>query len=138
MRTTLHIDDNLFTLAKKVAAGSRRTLTAVVEDALRQALTPLAARIDWAFVYGSMARAEAVSESDIDLMVIGQLGLAELTPVLRRAEQQVGRPINPTLYRPEEWNQKRQQGHPFLLQVLQGEKLFLLGNPDELAIPAGR
>jgi hypothetical protein len=38
MRTTLQIDDQLFRAAKKAAAESGRTLTAVVEDALRQAL----------------------------------------------------------------------------------------------------
>jgi hypothetical protein len=39
MRTTLRIDDQLFRAAKKAAAESGRTLTAVVEDALRQSLT---------------------------------------------------------------------------------------------------
>jgi hypothetical protein len=38
MRTTLQIDDQLFRAAKKAAAESGRTLTAIVEDALRQAL----------------------------------------------------------------------------------------------------
>jgi hypothetical protein len=38
MRTTLRIDDQLLRDAKKAAAETGRTLTAVVEDALRQAL----------------------------------------------------------------------------------------------------
>ncbi len=38
MRTTLRIDDQLLRTAKKAAAESGRTLTAVIEDALRQAL----------------------------------------------------------------------------------------------------
>jgi hypothetical protein len=38
MRTTLRIDDQLLRAAKKTAAETGRTLTAVVEDALRQAL----------------------------------------------------------------------------------------------------
>jgi hypothetical protein len=38
MRTTLSIDDQLLRAAKKAAAESGRTLTAVVEDALRQGL----------------------------------------------------------------------------------------------------
>lgn len=39
MRTTLHIDDQLMRAAKKAAAESGRTLTSVIEDALRRALT---------------------------------------------------------------------------------------------------
>ena len=40
MRTTLNPDDQLLRRAKQLAARSRRTLTAVLEDALRQALGP--------------------------------------------------------------------------------------------------
>jgi hypothetical protein len=36
MRTTLQISDHLYHLAKKAAAETRRTLTAVIEDALRE------------------------------------------------------------------------------------------------------
>jgi hypothetical protein len=38
MRTTLRLDEHLLAEAKKYAAASGRTLTAVVEDALRDAL----------------------------------------------------------------------------------------------------
>jgi hypothetical protein len=38
MRTTLRLNDQLLRAAKKNAAETGRTLTAVIEDALRQAL----------------------------------------------------------------------------------------------------
>lgn len=38
MRTTVRLDDQLLRAAKKTAAETGRTLTAVIEDALRQAL----------------------------------------------------------------------------------------------------
>lgn len=38
MRTTVRLDDHLLTEAKKFAADSGRTLTAVIEDALRDIL----------------------------------------------------------------------------------------------------
>jgi Arc/MetJ family transcription regulator len=39
MRTTIRLDDDLLTSAKRAAAESGRTLTAVIEDALREALS---------------------------------------------------------------------------------------------------
>jgi hypothetical protein len=49
MRTTLRLDPHLLTEAKKVAQSSGRTLSSVVEDALRESLarrrTPRAAQI---------------------------------------------------------------------------------------------
>lgn len=38
MRTTIRLDDKLLSQAKQVAAKTNRTLTSVIEDALRQHL----------------------------------------------------------------------------------------------------
>jgi uncharacterized protein len=107
--------------------------TAGVVDTLREALSRFATRLDWAFVYGSMARAEELASSDVDLMLVGQVGLAELTPALRRAEEWLGRAVNPTLYTREEFATKLQAGHHFLKTVLDAEKLFILGELHDLA-----
>ena len=40
MRTTIRLDDNLLTRAKRAALEQGTTLTAVIEDALRRALAP--------------------------------------------------------------------------------------------------
>ena len=109
------------------------TKTVGVVDVLREAIEPFAASIDWAFVYGSIARAEELATSDVDLMLIGHVGLVELTPALRRVEQRLGRPVNPTLYSREEFVTKLHAGHHFLQTVLDGDKLFIIGNPHELA-----
>lgn len=39
MRTTIHIDDHLFAELKSIAADTGRTLTAVIEEALRESLS---------------------------------------------------------------------------------------------------
>ncbi len=39
MRTTIRIDEQLLSKAKQVAAASGKTLTAVLEDALRESLS---------------------------------------------------------------------------------------------------
>jgi len=102
-------------------------------DVLQEALDPFTDRIDWAFVYGSMARSEELASSDVDLMIIGRVGLADITPALRRAEGRLNRLVNPTLYSREEFATKLAAGHTFLRAVLDGEKLFILGDPHELA-----
>jgi predicted nucleotidyltransferase len=110
--------------------------TAGVVDTLREGLNRFAKRIDCAFVYGSVARAEELATSDVDLMIIGQVGLAELIPALRRAEARLGRSVNPTLYTREEFATKLHAEHHFLKTVLDGEKLFILGDPHDLAAAA--
>jgi metal-responsive CopG/Arc/MetJ family transcriptional regulator len=40
MRTTIQLDEQLLARVREVAAKTGRTMTAVIEDALRQSLTP--------------------------------------------------------------------------------------------------
>jgi predicted nucleotidyltransferase len=61
---------------------------------LRDALRPFAGKIVCAFVYGSIARHEEHATSDVDLMVIGTVGLGDLAPSLRKAEKRLGREVN--------------------------------------------
>ncbi len=109
------------------------TKTAGLVDVLRGLLAPFRDSISVAFVYGSLARSEELSTSDVDLMVVGRARLADLSPALQEAERRLGREVNPTLFSPEEFAKKRKQGHHFLKTVLRGEKLFVLGSENELA-----
>src|ERR1035441_7336325 len=58
--------------------------TAGLVDVLAEALKPLAARLRTAFVYGSVAAGNERSDSDIDLMIIGQVSPTELALPLDR------------------------------------------------------
>jgi predicted nucleotidyltransferase len=103
-------------------------------DVLRKSLEGLSDRIDVAFVYGSFARSTGVTaSSDIDVMVIGRAGLAELAPALKRVEQELGRPVNPSTYTAEEIAKKLATGHHFVRTVMDGEKLFIRGDEGDLA-----
>ncbi len=106
--------------------------TAGLVDVLTQALKPLAQRLRIVFVYGSIASNKEQSDSDIDLMLIGQVSPAELALPLRRAREFLGREINPTVYTSAEFERKRAARDPFLTQVLESPKLFVLGNSNEL------
>jgi predicted nucleotidyltransferase len=99
---------------------------------LEQALEELGDRVEVAFVYGSMARSEEMSESDIDLMIVGAAGLSEMVPVLKRAEAILGRPISPTVYSTEEFGRKARAKDHFLSTVLDGAKQFVKGSEHEL------
>lgn len=106
--------------------------TAGLADPLRSMLENLGKSVDWAFVYGSVARGEERSGSDVDLLVIGGLGLADLAEPLRGIEKTLGRSVNPTVYGRDEFEQKLANGDHFLAAVMSGPKLMLCGDEDEL------
>jgi predicted nucleotidyltransferase len=111
--------------------------TAGLADVVQQALKPLSGRIDVAFIYGSMARGQERSASDVDLMVIGTVGLSELSPALRKAEQRIGRPVNPSVFAADEVAKKLAAGHHFLSSVLSSERIFVVGSESALAAITG-
>ncbi len=106
------------------------TKTVGAAGRLRAALFPLAASIDLAFIYGSVARGEATEASDLDVLVIGDVSLAEIVRALREVEGDLGREVIPTVYSPAE-AQAKAGGH-FLESVVRGERVFILGEERDL------
>ena len=105
---------------------------------LQQILEPFEDRIQLAFVYGSVARSEESSGSDVDLLTIGGIGLADLVPAMRKAEQALGRPVNPTVFSAQEFIRKAKARDHFLSTVLSGPKQFVKGSENELAEITGK
>jgi len=106
--------------------------TAGLIDVLAEALKPVASKLAAAFVYGSLASGDEQSDSDVDLMIVGTLRLADLALSLRRARDLLSREINPTTYTLAEFNKKRAAKDHFLTNVLSKPKLFILGDENEL------
>jgi len=111
--------------------------TEAVGDRLREALLTLG-DIRVAFIYGSTARGTEVASSDIDLMVIGEVNLDALDRAIDRLEEGVGRTVNYTLFSTVEWQERVSQGQSFITDVLTHEKVFLIGDEDDLPIGTGR
>jgi predicted nucleotidyltransferase len=101
---------------------------------IADAIEPFADQIRCAFVFGSFARAEAHSQSDLDLFVLsdGSLQLPELVQFLVPAQRTMERDINPFLISVDDFRERLRANNPFLRRVLSGEKIFLIGDQHEL------
>jgi predicted nucleotidyltransferase len=103
-----------------------------VADVLAEALAMLAERIDVALVFGSMASGKATAGSDIDLLVVGDVGFAELVKELHTTQETLGREINPKLYSRAEWRQAREQRTAFVRELLERPVINVIGDRDDL------
>jgi hypothetical protein len=72
------------------------------------------------------------AQSDVDLMVIGKATLDQVLSRLSTAGKGIGRSINPTVYSVAEFKSKLAAGNDFLTSVLKSQRVFLLGDEDEL------
>ena len=69
-------------------------------DVVRDALSPVEARILVAFIYGSVAKSCEQASSDVDLLVVADVGLSDLSPLLDVAEERLGRAVNANVCSP--------------------------------------
>lgn len=104
---------------------------------LRDALSPLGKKVRLALVFGSIAKGTQSAGSDIDLMVIGNVGFAPLVKILHPLQELLKREINPVLYAADEFRERLRSGEGFLKSVTSQPVIFVKGDRDDLAELAG-
>jgi len=108
--------------------------TSGIVPMLREALLPVSDQITYAFVFGSVARSEEKAHSDIDIMLIGNIGLRQVTGLIGTLADTMEREINPHTQTLEEFEKRIAEGAPFIQNVATAKKLFIMG--DEHAFGA--
>ncbi|MEE9446009.1 MAG: nucleotidyltransferase domain-containing protein [Cocleimonas sp.] len=89
--------------------------------------------IQYAFIYGSIAKGEDTAQSDIDLMIIGDdLAYTDMMNILIPIEKELQCPINPSIYTLEDFKKKRDEKNSFIIRVLEQEKINVIGDADAI------
>jgi predicted nucleotidyltransferase len=109
--------------------------TAGMVDILRDALDKEGVTI--AFVFGSVASNQEGARSDVDLMVIGDVGLRTLSDWLSGISEHIGREVNPHVMNETEFRRRRRSHDHFITRVLESEKLFIKGSEHDLEAMGG-
>lgn len=96
---------------------------------IRTVLQPLDSRIRYALIFGSVARGAENVGSDVDVLVVGDVGFSDVVRALYPAQETLGREINPVVYSVEELRQR--VGEPLLREILVNPMVFLTGEEDD-------
>ena len=105
--------------------------TVGVVGSLKQALKSVLC-VQVAFIYGSFASNRENPTSDIDVLIIGDASLMELSTVLRGVQKRLMREINPTVYAHDEYLKRKAEGGGFIEDILTKPKILLIGTMDDL------
>lgn len=104
--------------------------TSGLADLFKEALKDI--RVRTAFIFGSIADGREQAGSDVDLIVIGDLGLRELSGLLSGISEKIEREINPHVFSQDEFFRRLNQKDPFLSRIISLSKLFIKGSEDDL------
>jgi len=121
----LNTDSSIFMEVKEIVSKTIG-LEAILKDCLLKIKN-----IKICFIYGSIAKKTENSLSDIDIFVSGDIDEDKLAKVLRVAEKKLSREVNYTLFSEKELK-KRISDDVFLKDIIFNEKIFLIGNKNEL------
>lgn len=105
--------------------------TSGLSDIIRTALQPLSTAITAAFIFGSVAKGEEKSTSDVDVCVIGTASFTDVVVALADMNQKLGREINPVVMSYDQFTAKLAAGEQFTSRIMSEPKLFLIGDEDE-------
>lgn len=88
--------------------------------------------IEIIFVFGSYAKDQETTISDIDLLVIGRIKSEKLHKILEPLEDDLGRDINYLIFTKRELRNRLMHKDHFITSVFKEPKIFLKGTEDEL------
>ncbi len=104
--------------------------TGGLADVLKEALD--IDGVKYAFIFGSVAQGSETAASDLDLMVIGSVGLRKLSAVLSGVSGRIGRVINPHAMTTDEFIKRVKTREHFISSVMAAPKIWIKGTENEL------
>ncbi len=104
--------------------------TAGLGDLIKNALSGLKG-IKYASIYGSFASGEEVEGSDIDLLVVGDVGEEEVLKAVSGIERDVDREVNYIVWSEKELSKRVRSKHHLLAEIMKKPVIMLAGDEDE-------
>jgi len=82
---------------------------------------------------GKIARGkDRKKEDEVDILVVGEIVLPELSNLIRAEESKKGKEINYTVMSREEYEFRKKRRDPFLLGILSGSRVMIIGDEEDL------
>lgn len=88
--------------------------------------------IQIAFIFGSVASGKARPDSDLDLFIIGNLGLRKVSHLLAGVTDRIGSLVNPHVVSPDGFVRKLKEKNHFITNVMESPKTLVIGTEDDL------
>jgi predicted nucleotidyltransferase len=107
---------------EELSGIARKTIG--VADSIKSALR--GKDIELAFIFGSIATGKENADSDIDLMVVGDIDNIELNGLIAPLEDSLRRPIHISHYRTQEWTEINKDR--LINKIVNGPKIILISN----------
>lgn len=80
---------------------------------------------------GKFAKGQPPLTGEVDMLVVGDVVLSELQVIVKEAEEKIGRELNYSVFSLEEFNFRKTRRDPFIMDVLYGSRIMIVGSEEE-------
>lgn len=94
--------------------------------------SPKLGRLKFAMLSGRFARKMPRLKDTVDLLVVGDIIMPQLTELIREQEAKLGREINYTVMTEKELDYRKTHSDPFINRILQGSRVMIVGDEEDL------
>lgn len=81
---------------------------------------------------GAFARRGKRAHTDVDVLIVGNVVLPELSVLIKQEEEKRGFEINYSVIPEEEFEFRKNRRDPFLREILSGSRVMIIGDEDDL------
>lgn len=106
--------------------------TVGIKDAFEKSLGAFKKDIHFCFIYGSFAKGTYSSQSDIDVMIIGDVRSRKVAGIFSELGEKLGREINFGVFTVDEATKRLNGRDHFFTALLKEPLLFIFGQENEL------
>lgn len=89
-------------------------------------------KVKYVMFSGRFIRKMEATPNDVDLLIVGNVIIPQLSAMVKKAEEEVGREINYTVMSEEEFQFRKQRGDPFISDILKRSRIMIVGDEEEM------
>lgn len=87
--------------------------------------------IYFAALSGSFVNGIRMHESEIDMLIVGDVDMSVLSGIVKKEEEKIGREINYSVLKLSEFNLRKKRKDPFIIKILLETQVLIIGNREE-------
>lgn len=120
--------------SKHIAFDEMRQLAIkakILSELFEAELEHLKDKVDFGFIFGSVAKGSNTPESDIDIFFVGNLTYDDVSSFMFKLGRELAQEVNVIIFSSKELLKQIEAEHSFVQNVIQEPKIWLFGDKDE-------
>jgi hypothetical protein len=84
--------------------------------------------LEFVMFSGQFIRGQAPTQDEAEILIVGEVDLAQLQELIKQEEKKIEREINYAVFSSEEFEFRKTRRDPFVLDILYGSRVMIIGS----------